>query len=153
MAIANKTLTVTSGGLTTASTAYSANDQVGTIFTFTNFGTGSGLGGILMSVRLDDETDIIGQYSVVVYSASVTPAADNAAFAVSDADSQLQVGPGPIWLGPVSDNGANRTAGWTGSIPYNCAATSLFALLRTDGSHTFFGATTSLKLTLSALTV
>lgn len=153
MAAANKTLQVASSGLTTATTAYTAGDQVGAIFTFTNFATGSGLGGELKAIRLDDETDIIGTYSAFVFSASVTPAADNAGYSVSDADAELQVGPGWFPLGQVIDNGPNRSTGWSGSVPYNCGATSLFVLLRTEGGHTFFGAGTSLKLSLSAFTV
>jgi hypothetical protein len=152
MAAANKTLQVASSSLTTATTAYSAGDQVGALFTFTNFATSSGAGGLLTAATLVDETDIIGSYTLCLFNASVTPAADNAAFSISDGDAELQICP-PIALGPVYDLGPNRTCGWTGTLSYNCAATSLFALLRTDGAHTFFGATTSLKLTLSALTI
>lgn len=153
MAAANKTQQITSASLTTATTAYSAGDQVGGLFTFTNFGTGSGLGGILGAILLNDETKIIGTYTVFVFSASVTPAADNAAFAISDGDSELLLPGFPITLGPVYDLANNRACTWQGSLPYVCGVTSLFALLRTDAGHTFFGATTSIKLSLAGLTI
>lgn len=153
MTVANKTLQVASGGLTTATTAYSAGDQVGTIFTFANFGTSSGLGGLLGAAELYDETKIIGAYSLFVFSATVSLAADNAAFAISDPDAQLLLPGFPVQLGAIYDLANNREGSWQGSVPYNCGATSLFAALRADVGHTFFGATTSLKLSLAALTL
>lgn len=144
-----KRTTVTSASLTTATTAYAANDQVGALFTFTNQAIASGGGGYLESILLSDETNIIGAYKVWVFRASVTAAADNAAFSLSDADAQLLVGD-PINLGPVSTATNNATAGWYGSVPYDCSGgTSLYVLLQTLGAHTFFGAATSLKLTLT----
>lgn len=147
----------TSAGLTTATTAYSAGDQVGTIFTFPGFAAVSGGGGLLTGITLYDESDIIGTYTVSVYSATVTLVSDNAAAgsgatAPSDSDGQLLIA-APITLGPVVDVGVNRVTSWAGLIPYVCGATSLFASLKTEGAHTFFGATTSLKLALSALLV
>lgn len=152
-AAANKTLIVASGGLTTSVTAYTALDQVATQFTHTNFGTGAGLGGILTGVGLYDETNIIGTYSVHIGSASMTPAADNAAYSVSDPDGQLVLPGMPIMLGQVFLEGLNRISAWQGALSYNCAATSLFSLLRTEAGHTFFTAVTSLKLSLTAITI
>lgn len=140
---------VTSGGLTTATTAYAASDQVGTLFTFTNQAIASGGGGYIESITLNDESAIIGTYTVWLFRSSPTLAADNAAFSLSDADAQLLVGD-PITLGPVRTAVNNFVAGWYGSVPYDCSGgTSLYAALQTNGSHTFFGATTSLKLTLT----
>lgn len=144
-----KRIQVTSGGLTTATTAYSANDQVGTLFTVTNMALASGGGGYIESILLSDEAAIIGQYRAWIFRASVTLAADNAAFSLSDADAQLLVGP-PIDLGPVYGAVNNNSSGWLGSIPYDCSGgTSLYVALQTLAGHTFFGATTNLKLTLT----
>lgn len=143
---------ITSGGLTTATTAYSVGDQVGTIFTMTNAAIATGGGGYLESVLLSDETSIIGTYTVWVFRSTVSAAADNAAFALSDADAQLLVGP-PIILGPTFTATNNTSIGWYGSVPFDCSGTSLFALLQTNAGHTFFGATTSLKLTFTTSTL
>lgn len=141
---------VASSGLTTAATAYSADDQVGDLFTFTNQALASGGGGYIESIMLNDETKIIGTYTVWLFRASVTLAADNAAFSLSDGDAQLLIGD-PITLGPVRSANNSYVCGWYGSIPYDCSGgTSLYAALQTNGAHTFFGAVSSLKLTLSA---
>lgn len=139
---------VASGGLTTATTAYSANDQVGTIFTFASAALASAGGGYIESILLNDETAIIGSYRVWLFNASPTLASDNAAFSLSDADSEKQIGD-CIDLGPVRSAVNNFQAGWYGSIPYTCNATSIFAALQTLGGHTFFSATTSLKLNIT----
>lgn len=140
---------VASGGLTTATTSYTAGDQVGTQFTFAGMALASGGSGYVESIMLNDESAIIGTYTVWLFRSSVTAAADNAAFSLSDADSELLIGD-PITLGPTRSAVNNFVCGWYGSIPYDCGATSLFALLQTNGAHTFFGAATSLKLTLTA---
>lgn len=151
-AAANKTLQVASTGLTVASTAYSAADQVGAIFTHTNFGTGSGLGGLLTSAYLQDKAAIIGTYTAFLFNATVTAASDNAAYSISDADSPLSAMP-PITFGQVYSQTLNRITGWTIPMAYVCAATSLFTLLRTEGAHTFFGAAGDLNLQYNAITV
>ncbi len=139
-------ISVTSAGLTTATTAYTAGDQVGDKFTIANAARASDGGGYIVGVTLIDESDIIGAYDVVFYDTSVTPAADNAAFSISsDADAIRTVAVVPL---STYDTGANRIA-QSGPIriPYVCnGGTSLYALLVTRAGHTFFGATTSLKL-------
>lgn len=135
-------------GLTTGATPYTAGDQVGALFTFAGQAIATGGGGYLESILLSDEHNIIGQYKVWIFRSSVTLAADNAAFALSDADAQLLVGD-PISLGPVSQASNNSTAGWYGSVPYDCAATSLFVALQCLTGHNQFAAATNLKLTLT----
>jgi hypothetical protein len=152
MATQVKDLQVTSSGLTTAATAYSAGDQVGAQFDFTNFAQAAGGGGVLTSIMLTDETDIIGTYTVFLFGSDPTPAADNAAFSISDADAAAMIC-APITLGPVYDAGLNKVCGWNGSLAYTVGSTTLYALLRTDAGHTFFGAATSLKLRITALTI
>jgi hypothetical protein len=136
---------VTSGGLTTSVTAYSAGDQLGTQFTIANAALASGGSGYIVGVNVLDETDIIGALDVAFHEASVTPAADNAAFSLSDADGLLTCQVVPL---ATTDLGLNRLAS-SGPlrIPYTCnGGTSLYANIITRSGHTFFGATTSLKL-------
>jgi hypothetical protein len=141
-------IAVTSGGLTTATTAYTAGDQVGTQFTFANAARVSGGTGRVVGCVLMDETDIIGPYDLVLSRASMTLAADNAAYAVSDGDAANVIG--IIQMAGSFDIGNNRIAqAFNLSIPYDCSGgTSLFGGLICRAGHTFFGATTSLKLTL-----
>lgn len=141
-------IAVTSGGLTTATTAYTAGDQVGTQFTIANAARASGGTGRIVSVVLMDETDIIGPYDVVFTRSSITLASDNAAYAISDTDAAAIVG--VAQLAGTYDIGNNRIAQYLGPpIPYDCSGgTSLYAGLICRVGHTFFGATTSLKLTV-----
>lgn len=137
---------VASGGLTTATTAYSAGDQVGTQFTITGASRANGGFGYITGVHLIDASNIIGAYDVVFFRASVTPASDNAAFAISDADA-LEL-TAYVQLTGAFNMTNNRVAmAQNIRIPYETGSgTSLYALLTTRSGHTFFGATTALQL-------
>jgi len=138
---------VASGGLTTAATGYTAGDQVGTEFTIANAASVSAGSGTILSVILQDTADIIGAYDVVFTRSSITPASDNAAYSISDADSQKIIG--IVQLAGSYDIGGNHIAQAHGlSVPFDCAATSLFATLICRSAHTFFAATTDLQLTV-----
>lgn len=127
-------------GVTTATTAYTAGDQVGTLISLTNAARYSGGTGTITSVTLIDQSDIAGAYDVIFFRASVTLAADNAAFAISDADS-LNIA-GYIQLAGMIDIGNNRVASaYNLAIPYDCSGgTTLYAALITRVGHTFFTA-------------
>jgi hypothetical protein len=141
-------IAVTSGGLTIATTAYTAGDQVGTQFTFTNAARASGGTGTIVGATLISAADIIGPYDLVVTRASVTLATDNAAYAISDADSLNVVG--VVQMAAAFDIGNNRIAqAFNLAIPYDCSGgTSLFGGLIARAGHTFFAATTDLLCTL-----
>lgn len=140
-------ISVQSAGLTTATTAYTAGDQVGTLFTFANAALATGGTGRITKVRLIDAADIIGSYDLAVFNTSVTLASDNAAFSVSDGDSLLCEAVIP--LTGAYDLGNNHFAQALNiSVPYTCAATSLFGALICREGHTFFGAVGNLQLVL-----
>jgi hypothetical protein len=135
----------TSGSLTIATTAYTAGDQMGAQFTMANCARSSGGGGYLRGITLVSAADNIGPVTVFIFEASATAASDNAAFAISDADALKLIDQVSL---NASDIGNNRFArsGFI-EIPYTCVgSTSLFAMLRTDSGHTFFGAATDLEL-------
>jgi hypothetical protein len=139
-------VSVQSSGLTTATTAYTAGDQVGTLFTVANAGRVTGGGGMIVGVVLISAADITGPYDVVFFdNTSVTLASDNAAFAISDTDALETVG---IAQCSSFDIGNNRVAQAVNlAMPYVCSGgTSLSASLITRSSHTFFGAATDLQL-------
>ena len=133
-------ISVALSGVTTATTAYSAGDQVGTQVSLTGAARSSGGTGTIVAVQLIDQSDIIGAYDVVFSRASITPASDNAAFAISDADSLNVVG--IAQLAQAFDIGNNRIAqAYNIAIPYDCSGgTTLYANLLTRSAHTFFTA-------------
>jgi hypothetical protein len=127
-------------GVTTATTAYVAGDQVGTQITLANAARVSGGSGVIVGATLIDQSDIIGAYDLAIFDSSVTLAADNAAFSVSDADSLKIVA--LIQLAGAFDLTNNRMAqSYNLAIPYVCnGGTSLFAALINRAGHTFFTA-------------
>lgn len=139
-------IAVDSGGLTTATTSYTAGDQVATQFTLANAAQTTGGYGRIIAVTLTDAADLIGAYDVVFTRASITPASDNAAYAISDADAKSIIG--VATLSGAYDIGNNRVGVYYGPpIMYDTGAgTSLFATLITRSSHSFFGAVTDLQL-------
>lgn len=140
-------IATTSSGLTIATTAYASGDQVGVEFTFANAARVSGGSGTIVGVTLLDKADVITGYDVVISRDTLTPAADNSAYTLSDADAEKIVG--VVMLGSIVDLGANRLGAQSGlAIPYTCAGTALYATLRAGIGHTFFTATTDLILTL-----
>jgi hypothetical protein len=139
-------IAVDSGGLTIATTAYSIGDQVGTQFTLANAARVSGGTGLITSVILTSAADIIGAYDVIFTRSSITLAADNAAYAISDTDAKAVVG--IVQLAGAFDIGNNRVAQALNlAVPYDCSGgTSLYASLVTRVAHTFFAAVTDLQL-------
>lgn len=137
-----------SSGLTTSTTAYTAGDQVGAQFTLASAARASGGSGTIVGVTLVDANDIIGAYDVVFFDSSATPASDNAAFSISDADALKAVG--IVQLSGSFDIGGNRIAQAQNlAIPYVCnGGTSLYAMLICRVGHTFFAAGTDLQLTV-----
>lgn len=143
-------ISVASGGLTTATTAYTAGDQVGTTFTLANAAQTTGGSGYITGITLTDAADIIGAYDVVFFDSAPANAlaGDNVAFAMNDADLTKIVG--IATLTGAYDIGNNRVAQAVNlAMPYTCSGgTSLVAALITRSSHTFFGAVTNLQLTV-----
>ena len=139
--------TSASAELTIASTSYSAGDQVGVMFEFANAARASGGTGTLVGLQLTSAADIIGAYDVVLFRSNITLAANNAAFAISDADALDVIG--IVQLAGAFDLGANRIGqAFNLALPYDCSGgTTLYAALITRANHTFFDAHTDLQLT------
>lgn len=139
-------ISVASAGLTIATTAYTTGDTLGTIFTLPNAARATGGYGVITGVAVISAADITGAIDVIFHRATATLAADNAAYAISDADALNVID--VVQLGTSIDIGNNRIARATGlAIPYETGAgTSLFASLATRSGHTFFAAVTDLQL-------
>lgn len=139
---------VQSGGLTIATTAYSAGDQVGSQFTFANAARASGGTGTIVGVTMVSAQDAIGAYDLVLTDSSITLASDNAAYAISDSDARNVIG--IVQLAGSYDIGNNRICqAFNIAMPYICeGGTSLYGGLITRAGHTFFAAVTDIELTL-----
>ena len=141
-------VSVASAGLTTASTAYSDGDQLGTILTFAPSGSPANL--MIVSATLVDAANIIGAVDLFLFDRSVTLAADNVPGpAVSDADSLFCEGVIEFPYPKLAGN--NRIAHIDSlAIPVKpaVAATGFFGALVTRSGHTFFGAVGNLQVIL-----
>jgi len=122
----------TSGGLTTTATAYTAGDQVGTLFTIAGMARTSGFGGYITSVVVKSAATTTGPFNVVFFDSSVTlSGGDNGAWAISDADllKMVQLVPCSANYNFTNNRFAQSGAVW---IPYVCSGgTSLYAGLIT----------------------
>jgi hypothetical protein len=140
MAIAR--VTVSTSALTTATTAYTANDQLGTILTLASAGTA----GEIWSLTLLDKAFIVGATELFFFTQSVTLAADNAAFAISDADMAYCLGSVVMPIGSSAVNNYHATRHGVG-LGFTTAAGDLFVAIKTLAAHTFFGANTDIVVT------
>lgn len=125
-------------GVTTATTAYTAGDQVGSQITLTGAARISGGTGTIVGAVLIDRSDIISAYDIVFHDSSITPASDNAAYAISDADALKTVG--MVQLTGGYDIGNNRIAqAYNIAMPFKCSGSAnLYCTLITRFGHTFF---------------
>lgn len=132
-------LTVTSSGLTTATTTYVSGDQMGTEITAANAVRQSGLSGTVVHATLLDKKNVVGAVDLYVFAAATTPAADNAANAWSDADAANLLA--IVEFAYPKASGNNRLAHAI-NLPVKIvpAATSLFCDFVTRAAHTFFDA-------------
>lgn len=147
---------VDSSGLTTASTSYTAGDQEGTEMTFAGAARVSGQGGVIGGVVVLDKSKIMSgtpaAFDIYFFTTSVTGASDNAAFDDSDTDmgkaiDVVSFGTGD-WLSTAS-NAIVRRSGL--SIPYVCAATSLFGIIVCRTNHTFYTSASDLRVALTVI--
>lgn len=131
------TIVGTSAGLTTATTAYTDGDQLGTLISYT-MATASG---IIIAAVLTDKSNILGGVDAFLYDRTgITLATDNAADAISDADSLFQLG--VIQFPPGITKTNNRVSPVDSlAIPFVANSTTVLGLqLVTRSGHTFFGA-------------
>jgi hypothetical protein len=147
--VAPKSLPIASAGLTTATTAYSIGDVLGTEFTFTNLCRSATRGAILTSAVLIDKAKIIGAVDLYLFDRASTPAADNAANSWADADMANCLGVVNFPAPTVS--ALNGVAVANAGIPLvvdGNASPDVKGVLVTRAAHTFFGAVGDLVLCL-----
>lgn len=145
MPFTDDVITINSAGLTIATTAYTAGDVVGTIFTATGFASTSGGTGILTGVTLIDDGDVLGACTAYCLTATAT-VTNNSAWAPSDAEAATMVPNGRLDFPPPDDLGANRVAATPLWVPYKCVATSLWFVLITRTANAVFTAVDDVHL-------
>lgn len=141
-------LSATSSGLTTSVTNYTIGDQVGAQFSWSNAVRKSGGFGYITGITLLCDADVLGPYDLVFTRASITLAADNAAYAISDADFANVIA--LVQLSGSYDIGNNRIAqAHNIRIPFDCSGgTTLYAGLITRAGGAFYGATDDIVIVL-----
>lgn len=146
--------TATSSGLTTATTAYTAKDVLGSVLTFT--GVGSANGGLfrIESLIAADKANILGPFELHLFNASPTSqGADNAAYAINDTEVLTEIGMVSGYF--VGTGSANRSAYGAMGLPIvgKCggSTTSIYGVLVTLSGHTFFGAAGDIQVTLAGV--
>lgn len=146
----SRIVTATSAGLTTATTAYIAGDQLGTELTFASI-VRAGRGAVIQSATLVDKAKILGAVDLFLFSAATTPVADNAANSWSDADMANCLG--VLHFTDAVTSALNIVVLATNApiVLKPGAGTSIFGNLVTRTGHTFFGAATDLIVNLGVL--
>ena len=141
---ATQRISVAAAGLTNVT--YAAGDQLGNLITLTGASRASGGSGYIRGITLVDAADIIGQVDVVIFDTTVTLAADNAAFAISDADALRTVA--LVQLAGAFDIGNNRICQANNlAIPFVCNGTSsLFAAMITRTANAGYATATDIRL-------
>jgi hypothetical protein len=143
----SRIITATSAGLTTASTSYTAGDQLGTELTLSSI-LRAAKGCTIQSAVLIDKAKVVGAVDLFLFSAATTPASDNAANSWSDADMANLIG--VVHFTDVMQSANNVVVPGT-NLPIVLkpgSGTSIFGDLVTRTGHGVFGATTDLIVAL-----
>lgn len=134
----------TASGLTTATTTYAANDVLGAIMSW-NISNAKGL---LTDVAFIDQSDVLGACELYLFDRSISPGADNAAFAPSDADALFYIGKVSL---PAPDDVGGCRIGSLDSLGkvLRANATTIFGVLVTlTANAVFAGGATSVQVNL-----
>lgn len=134
-------------------TAYTANDAIGTGITFSGMGRQNGGCGLITGAKIimADPTVIVPEIHLWLFDTAPGATTDNAAFDVSDADALTFVGLVVFTPAGASDSASNRVYQAVNTpIGYKCAsgATSLFGLVKTMTGFTPLANSSTLKFVL-----
>lgn len=138
---------VASTALTIGST-YTSGDAMGAEMVFAGCARAAGGSGRIRGLTIVDKAKVLGACEVWLFDRSVTPAADNAAVAFSDADALFLQGIVSLAAPIQSANNYIGVSALTVPMPYRCNATSLYAYLVTRSGNTGFGAVGDLVVSL-----
>lgn len=102
-------MVIPSAGLTTATTAYTSGDVLGGLMTAT-FNQRGACSIAVTSLVITDASAVIGATDLYLFNATLTPAANNAAFAPSDAELATLIGVLPA--ATVYTHAGNKAVTW-----------------------------------------
>lgn len=133
---------VNSAGLTTSITTYTSGDQMGTEITCAT-GGGNASYGVVTSITMVDYAKVLGAVDFRFFYDTTTPAADNAAYAWSDADSNKLIAGCPVTMpSPVTDanNGVASLPNLWLQYKTGAGHANLYLDLITRSNNAVFGA-------------
>jgi hypothetical protein len=133
-------ITRTAAGLTTATTAYTSGDVVGTEMLF-DIGEAGAARGEIGGVTIIDKAGVLGACDLFLFDAPSTPAADNAPNSWADADMANLICVVPA--ATVYTSALNRAIIWippNDDMPYVASTNVLYGVLVTRTANGFFGA-------------
>lgn len=146
----SRPIVATSAGLTTATTAYIAGDQLGTELSIASI-VRTAKGAVVTSAALVDKAKVLSVVDLFLFDSATTPAADNAANSWSDAD-MLKI------LGVIHFTDQIVSANNHVLLPTNlplvlkpASGTTIFGDMVTRSGHTFFGAVGDIQVSLGVL--
>lgn len=138
-------LILTSSGLTTASTAYTAGDVLGAEMSGVITGATQAL---LIGAVLVDKAAVVGQVSLYIGDRTFALGTDNAAISITDANA-LFLTPTLYFPPPDSLVGSKVASVDSLAIPVKAnASNTIFARMVTNTGHTFFAAATDIQVKL-----
>jgi hypothetical protein len=120
------------------------DEMVGSAVEVANAAAGTGRTGRIVRATLLDDRAAPGDVDVHVFTGSVTPAAANAAHAISDAHAAKYIG--TLSFSSFVSHGNNNAKTLLPDLPYVCDATSLYLLFQAKAAGTY--AVDDLHLTL-----
>ena len=132
--------------------AYSANEAVGGLITFTNVATTDSRGsGVIQSITIIDDAAQNAELELHLFDRTFTATTDNAAFDPTDADLENYIGYILVTTADYAgfvDNSAAHVSNV--GLAFNLAGTSLFGQLVTRGTPTY-AATDDLTIKIGVL--
>lgn len=134
-------ITLTSAGLTTATTAYTAGDTLGTEITLSSIARANGGYATITNAVLVDKAAVVGAVDLYLFNAASSPSSNNAAANWADADMLNCLG--VVHFGDimqVSNNTLIQAVNLPLTIKCGSGTTSIFAVLVTRTGNAVFGA-------------
>ena len=143
----SRIITVTSAGLTTATTAYVTGDQLGTELSFASI-VRTAKGSVINSAAIIDKAKVLAAVDLFLFDSATTPAADNAANSWSDADMLKCLGVIHFADQIISANNHVLLPTNLPLVVKPASGTTILGDLVTRSGHTFFGAVGDVQVSL-----
>ncbi|MBU2346587.1 MAG: hypothetical protein KJ888_20550 [Gammaproteobacteria bacterium] len=141
---------VVSATPTLDTSAYASGDCLHTTVISFADAVGPSLSGFVEKMIIVDAAVQSQPCELWLFSATVTPAAANAAHSISDADALLLGGGGVVYSGPYYPSALNSVSVAKGvGLAIKCAATTLYGILITRGTPTYAAGSLTVSLQIS----